>query len=128
MYSNGKIVVNNLKGTFFINGLDSKLISDEIFISGATVEDVEIIPSISQGNLKATGTVVTSAVESATTVTATSECITGPIKGSRQKGKGRDRNTSAPARHTSCPNHLPVLPFPEWPEQHHRPLNVLGHG
>ena len=46
--------------------------SDEIFISGATVEDVEIIPSISQGNLKATGTVVTSAVESATTVTATS--------------------------------------------------------
>jgi len=44
MYSNGKIVVNNLKGTFFINGLDSKLISDEIFISGYKIDGIfEII-------------------------------------------------------------------------------------
>ena len=40
MYSNGKIVVNNLKGTFFINGLESKLISDEIFISGYKIDGI----------------------------------------------------------------------------------------
>ena len=44
MYSNGKIVVNNLKGTFFINGMESKLISDEIFISGYKIDGIfEII-------------------------------------------------------------------------------------
>lgn len=40
MYSNGKIVVNNLKGTFFINGMESKLISDEIFISGYKIDGI----------------------------------------------------------------------------------------
>ena len=66
------VIVPNKQENAFGSLFQVESNSDEIFISGATVEDVEIIPSISQGNLKATGTVVTSAVESATTVTATS--------------------------------------------------------
>tara|TARA_B100000579_G_C22744564_1_gene810804 strand:- start:16 stop:780 length:765 start_codon:yes stop_codon:yes gene_type:complete len=40
MYSDGKIIVNNLKGSFFINGLESKLISDEIFMSGYKIDGI----------------------------------------------------------------------------------------
>jgi len=34
MFSDGEINVNNLKGSFFLNGLNSTLISDETYISG----------------------------------------------------------------------------------------------
>ena len=40
MYSNEQIIVNNLKGSFFINGPESKLISDEIFISGYQIDGI----------------------------------------------------------------------------------------
>jgi len=38
MYSNGEIKVNNLKGSFFINGPESKLISDGFYISGYKID------------------------------------------------------------------------------------------
>jgi lipopolysaccharide export system protein LptA len=40
MFSDGSITINNLAGTFSIKGSNSKLISDEIFISGFMIDGV----------------------------------------------------------------------------------------
>jgi hypothetical protein len=45
--------------------------SDEIFISGATVENIEIIDAITAGRLRATGAVVTSITSSTTGIQST---------------------------------------------------------
>jgi hypothetical protein len=65
------VIVPNKQDTVFGSLFQIESNSDEIFVSGATVDDVEIIPSISQGNLKASGTVVTTATSTVSTVTAT---------------------------------------------------------
>ena len=44
MFSDGKINVDNIGGTFFINGSNSKLLSDNIFIRGSMIQgEFEII-------------------------------------------------------------------------------------
>ena len=40
MFSDGSITVNNLNGTFFIKGSNSKLISDDIFITGFMINGI----------------------------------------------------------------------------------------
>jgi len=53
--------------------------SDEIFISGATVDDIELIDSVTASRLKASGTVVTS-----TTSTSTNTTIQSSVLSQRQ--------------------------------------------
>ena len=71
------VIVPNKQDTVFGSLFQIESNSNEIFISGATVENVEVIPSISQGNLKASGTVITSATTTAETASATSGGSTG---------------------------------------------------
>ena len=40
MFSDGSITVNNVVGSFFIEGSNSKLISDEIFIAGFMINGI----------------------------------------------------------------------------------------
>jgi len=74
---NSVVIVPNKQDTVFGSLFQIESNSDEIFISGATVGNVEIIPSISQGSLKASGTVITSATTPASTASATSGGSTG---------------------------------------------------
>ena len=65
------VIVPNKQDTAFGSLFQIESNSDEIFVSGATVDDVEIIPSISQGTIKASGTVITSATTVSSTASAT---------------------------------------------------------
>jgi hypothetical protein len=69
---NSIVIVPNKQDASFGSLFQIESNSDEIFISGATVDNVEIIPSISQGNIKASGNIVTSATTTADVVSATS--------------------------------------------------------
>jgi hypothetical protein len=65
------VIVPNQQDATFGSLFQIESNSDEIFISGATVDNVEIIPSISQGNIKASGNIVTSSTSTADVVSAT---------------------------------------------------------
>lgn len=61
--------------------------SDEIFISGATVDDVEIIDAIGANQLQASGTVVTSTTTT-TNVSRSTSAVTGTTSSSSSGGSG----------------------------------------
>ena len=65
----------NQSGQVFGSLFQVACAADEIFISGATVDDVTIISALGANQLLASGTVVTST--STTTTTSTSSAVSG---------------------------------------------------
>ena len=64
--------------------------ADEIFISGATVNDVSIISALGANQLSASGTVVTSTSTATTTNTSTGSAVSG----STTSGSGSSSGSS----------------------------------
>ena len=69
------VIVPNQSGQTFGSLFQVASAADEIFISGATVDDVSIIDALGANQLLASGTVVTST--STVTNTTTSSAVTG---------------------------------------------------
>ena len=83
------VIVPNQSGQRFGSLFQINSAADEIFISGATVDDVSIITALGANQLAASGTVVTS------TSTATTNTTTGSaVSGSTTTGSG---SSSSPA-------------------------------
>ena len=77
------VIVPNQSGQGFGSLFQINSAADEIFISGATVDDVSIITALGANQLEASGTVVTS------TSTATTNTTTGSaVSGSTTSGSG----------------------------------------
>ena len=69
------VIVPNQSGQSFGSLFQISSAADEIFISGATVNDVSIISALGANQLEASGTVVTST--SSVTNTTTSSAVSG---------------------------------------------------
>ena len=69
------VIVPNSVADSFGSMFELRAENDEIFISGATVNDVEIITAITAEKLKATGNVVTSVDTTSQSVTSTTDTI-----------------------------------------------------
>jgi len=83
------VIVPNQSGQSFGSLFQINSAADEIFISGATVDDVSIITALGANQLAASGTVVTS------TSTATSNTTTGSaVSGSTTSGSGSSTGSS----------------------------------
>ena len=83
------VIVPNQSGQSFGSLFQIDSAADEIFISGATVDDVSIITALGANQLAASGTVVTS------TSTATSNTTTGSaVSGSTTSGSGSSSGSS----------------------------------
>jgi len=83
------VIVPNQSGQSFGSLFQINSAADEIFISGATVDDVSIITALGANQLAASGTVVTS------TSTATSNTTTGSaVSGSTTSGSGSSSGSS----------------------------------
>ena len=83
------VIVPNQSGQSFGSLFQIDSAADEIFISGATVDDVSIITALGANQLEASGTVVTS------TSTATSNTTTGSaVSGSTTSGSGSSSGSS----------------------------------
>ena len=83
------VIVPNQSGQGFGSLFQLDSAADEIFISGATVDDVSIITALGANQLAASGTVVTS------TSTATSNSTTGSaVSGSTTTGSGSSTGSS----------------------------------
>jgi hypothetical protein len=83
------VIVPNESGQGFGSLFQINSAADEIFISGATVDDVSIITALGANQLAASGTVVTS------TSTATSNTTTGSaVSGSTTSGSGSSSGSS----------------------------------
>jgi len=83
------VIVPNESGQSFGSLFQLNSAADEIFISGATVDDVSIISALGANQLEASGTVVTSAS------TATSNTTTGSaVSGSTTTGSGSTTGSS----------------------------------
>ena len=83
------VIVPNESGQSFGSLFQINSAADEIFISGATVDDVSIISALGANQLEASGTVVTS------TSTATSNTTTGSaVSGSTTSGSGSSTGSS----------------------------------
>ena len=83
------VIVPNEQGQVFGSLFQINSAADEIFISGATVDDVSIITALGANQLAASGTVVTS------TSTATSNTTTGSaVSGSTTTGSGSGTGSS----------------------------------
>ena len=83
------VIVPNESGQSFGSLFQINSAADEIFISGATVDDVSIITALGANQLAASGTVVTS------TSTATSNSTTGSaVSGSTTSGSGSSTGSS----------------------------------
>jgi len=83
------VIVPNQSGQGFGSLFQIASAADEIFISGATVNDVSIITALGANQLEASGTVVTS-TSSATTNTTTSSAVSG----SATSGSGSSTGSS----------------------------------
>ena len=70
------VIVPNQTGQSFGSLFQINSAADEIFISGATVDDVSIISALGANQLAASGTVVTS-TSTATTNTTTGSAVSG---------------------------------------------------
>ena len=66
------VIVPKSADNFFGSLFEIRANADEIFISGATVDNVEIIDKLTATNLQATGAVVTSTTAAAGTEAVTS--------------------------------------------------------
>jgi len=83
------VIVPNQSGQGFGSLFQINSAADEIFISGATVDDVSIITALGANQLAASGTVVTS------TSTATTNTTTGSaVSGSTTTGSGSSTGSS----------------------------------
>ena len=83
------VIVPNQSGQSFGSLFQINSAADEIFISGATVDDVSIISALGANQLSASGTVVTS------TSTATTNTTTGSaVSGSTTTGSGSNTGSS----------------------------------
>ncbi len=83
------VIVPNQSGQSFGSLFQLDSAADEIFISGATVDDVSIITALGANQLAASGTVVTS------TSTATTNTTTGSaVSGSTTTGSGSSTGSS----------------------------------
>ena len=83
------VIVPNQEGQSFGSLFQIDSAADEIFISGATVDDVSIITALGANQLVASGTVVTS------TSTTTSNTTTGSaVSGSTTSGSGSSTGSS----------------------------------
>ena len=83
------VIVPNESGQGFGSLFQINSAADEIFISGATVDDVSIITALGANQLEASGTVVTS------TSTATSNTTSGSaVSGSTTTGSGSSTGSS----------------------------------
>jgi hypothetical protein len=83
------VIVPNQSGQGFGSLFQINSAADEIFISGATVDDVSIITALGANQLEASGTVVTS------TSTATTNTTTGSaVSGSTTTGSGSTTGSS----------------------------------
>ena len=83
------VIVPNQSGQSFGSLFQIDSAADEIFISGATVDDVSIITALGANQLAASGTVVTS------TPTATTNTTTGSaVSGSTTSGSGSSSGSS----------------------------------
>jgi hypothetical protein len=83
------VIVPNQSGQSFGSLFQINSAADEIFISGATVDDVSIITALGANQLAASGTVVTS------TSTATTNTTTGSaVSGSTTTGSGSTTGSS----------------------------------
>jgi len=83
------VIVPNESGQSFGSVFQINSAADEIFISGATVDDVSIISALGANQLEASGTVVTS------TSTATTNTTTGSaVSGSTTSGSGSSTGSS----------------------------------
>ena len=83
------VIVPNQSGQTFGSLFQINSAADEIFISGATVDDVSIITALGANQLVASGTVITS------TSTATSNTTTGSaVSGSTTTGSGSSTGSS----------------------------------
>ncbi len=83
------VIVPNQSGQGFGSLFQINSAADEIFISGATVDDVSIITALGANQLAASGTVVTS------TSTATTNTTTGSaVSGSTTSGSGSSSGSS----------------------------------
>ena len=82
------VIVPNQSGQSFGSLFQIDFAADEIFISGATVDDVTIISAIGANQLSASGTVVT-ATASTTSSTTTGSAVSGSTtSGSYSSGSG----------------------------------------
>jgi uncharacterized membrane protein YgcG len=82
------VIVPNQSGQSFGSLFQIDCAADEIFISGATVDDVTIISAIGANQLSASGTVVT-ATASTTSSTTTGSAVSGSTtSGSYSSGSG----------------------------------------
>ena len=84
------VIVPNQSGQSFGSLFQINSAADEIFISGATVDDVSIITALGANQLEASGTVVTS------TSSTTSNTTTGSaVSGSTTSGSGSTSSTGS---------------------------------
>jgi hypothetical protein len=84
------VIVPNQTGQSFGSLFQINSAADEIFISGATVDDVSIITALGANQLAASGTVVTS------TSTATTNTTTGSaVSGSTTSGSGSSSSSGS---------------------------------
>ena len=87
------VIVPNQSGQSFGSLFQIDSAADEIFISGATVDDVSIISALGANQLAASGTVVTST--STTTSTSSTNTTTGSaVSGSTTSGSGSSSGSS----------------------------------
>ena len=84
------VIVPNQSGQSFGSLFQIGCAADEIFISGATVNDVSIISALGANQLSASGTVVTSTSTATTTNTSTGSAVSG----STTSGSGSSSGSS----------------------------------
>ena len=84
------VIVPNQSGQVFGSLFQINSAADEIFISGATVDDVSIITALGANQLAASGTVVTSSSTATTSSTSSSA-----VSGSTTTGSGSSSSTGS---------------------------------
>ena len=87
------VIVPNQSGQTFGSLFQINSAADEIFISGATVDDVSIISALGANQLAASGTVVTST--STVTTSSTSSTTGSAVSGSTTSGSGSSSSTGS---------------------------------
>ena len=87
------VIVPNQSGQTFGSLFQIGSAADEIFISGATVDDVSIITALGANQLSASGTVVTS-TSTSTTNTTTNTTSGSAVSGSTTSGSGSSTGSS----------------------------------
>ena len=86
------VIVPNQSGQSFGSLFQINSAADEIFISGATVDDVSIITALGANQLAASGSVVTS---TSTATTNTSTTSGSAVSGSTTTGSGSSSSTGS---------------------------------